>query len=63
MQIAISGAVNYIDRIIDRLRSDLDKIEQAVLTTTDLKLFSPIFIEKAVIWQVESGTVRNRSGV
>jgi DNA replication and repair protein RecF len=35
----------------------LDKIEQAVLTTTDLKLFTPDFIEKAEIWQVEAGKV------
>jgi DNA replication and repair protein RecF len=38
----------------------LDKIEQAVLTTTDLKLFAPDFVEKAEIWQVESGTVRKK---
>ncbi len=35
----------------------LEKIEQAVLTTTDLKLFSPEFIEKSEIWQVEAGKV------
>ena len=35
----------------------LDRIEQAVLTTTDLKLFSPSFVEKAETWQVESGKV------
>jgi DNA replication and repair protein RecF len=35
----------------------LDKIEQALLTTTDLKLFAPAFVEKAEIWQVEAGTV------
>jgi DNA replication and repair protein RecF len=38
----------------------LDKIEQAVLTTTDLKLFTPDFVEKAEIWQVESGTVKKK---
>ena len=36
----------------------LDTIEQALLTTTDVKLFSPDFVEKSEIWQVESGTVR-----
>jgi DNA replication and repair protein RecF len=43
-------------RRLDLLRY-LDKIEQAVLTTTDLKAFPSDFIEKAVIWQVEAGTV------
>jgi DNA replication and repair protein RecF len=36
----------------------LDKIEQALLTTTDLKLFSPDFVEKAEKWEVSSGTVK-----
>jgi len=36
----------------------LENIEQALLTTTDLKLFSPGFVEKAETWEVESGTVR-----
>ncbi|HEX7620663.1 MAG TPA: DNA replication and repair protein RecF [Anaerolineales bacterium] len=35
----------------------LDKIEQAILTTTDLNLFSPAFVEKAEKWEVSSGTV------
>ena len=43
-------------RRLDLLRY-LDKIEQAVLTTTDLKLFAPEFVEKADIWQVEGGKV------
>jgi len=38
----------------------LDKIEQAILTTTDLKLFSPDFVEKAEKWEVTSGTVKVR---
>jgi len=38
----------------------LDKIEQAVLTTTDLKLFAPEFVEKAEIWQLEAGTVSKK---
>jgi DNA replication and repair protein RecF len=36
----------------------LDKIDQALLTTTDLKLFSPEFVEKAEKWEVSSGTVK-----
>jgi DNA replication and repair protein RecF len=42
------------------LLSYLDKIEQAVLTTTDLKLFAPGFVEKAEIWQVEAGMVSKK---
>jgi len=38
----------------------LDKIEQAVLTTTDLKLFAPDFVEKAELWQVEAGRVNKQ---
>jgi DNA replication and repair protein RecF len=38
----------------------LDKIEQAMLTTADLKLFDPGFIEKAKVWQVEAGKVSKR---
>jgi DNA replication and repair protein RecF len=36
----------------------LEKIEQAMLTTTDLNLFPPGFTEQAKIWQVESGKVQ-----
>lgn len=36
----------------------LENIEQALLTTTDLKSFSPGFVEKAERWEVESGSVR-----
>jgi len=46
-------------RRLDLLAS-LDKIEQALLTTTDLKLFSPAFVEKAEKWEVASGTVKVR---
>jgi DNA replication and repair protein RecF len=46
-----------IQRRLDLL-AYLDKIEQAILTTTDLKLFSPDFIGKAEKWEVSSGTVR-----
>ncbi len=38
----------------------LDKIEQAILTTTDLKLFSPEFIQNVERWEVTSGTVTVR---
>ncbi len=36
----------------------MDKIDQAILTTTDLKLFSPDFVEKVEKWEVSSGTVK-----
>ncbi len=38
----------------------LDHIEQALLTTTDLKLFSPDFVEKSQIWDVSAGSVKVR---
>lgn len=38
----------------------LDKIEQAVLTTTDMKLFALDFLEKTEIWQVEAGKVSRK---
>jgi len=38
----------------------LDEIEQAILTTTDLRLFKPDFVEKAEIWQVEAGRVNRK---
>jgi DNA replication and repair protein RecF len=39
------------------LLAHIEKSEQALLTTTDLKLFAPGFVEKARIWQVEAGKV------
>ena len=36
----------------------LEDIEQALLTTTDLKLFTPDFVDKANVWQVDSGKVQ-----
>lgn len=36
----------------------LENIEQAILTTTDLKLFPPGFTAKAKVWQVGSGKVQ-----
>jgi DNA replication and repair protein RecF len=44
-------------RRLDLLAS-LDTIDQAMLTTTDLKLFSTAFVEKAEKWEVSSGTVK-----
>jgi DNA replication and repair protein RecF len=38
----------------------LDHIEQALLTTTDLNLFSPDFVEKTQVWDVSGGSIRVR---
>jgi len=35
----------------------IETSEQSLLTTTDLKLFSPAFIEKARVWRVSEGKV------
>ncbi len=43
-------------RRLDLLTS-LDKVEQSILTTTDLKLFDPAFVKEAEVWQVELGRV------
>jgi DNA replication and repair protein RecF len=48
-----------MQRRLDLLAS-LEKIEQALLTTTDLKLFSTTFVEEAEKWEVSSGTVKIR---
>jgi DNA replication and repair protein RecF len=40
------------------LLTRLSKSEQALLTTTDLDLFSPGFIKKAQLWQVDAGQVK-----
>ena len=42
------------------LLATLDKIEQAILTSTDLKLFSPEFVEKAEKWEVTYGAIKVR---
>jgi len=39
------------------LLSYLEGVEQTLLTTTDLKLFSPEFTAAAEVWTVESGAV------
>ncbi len=46
-------------RRLDLLES-LDKVEQAVLTTTDLNLFSADFVDKSELWEVESGEVKEK---
>ncbi len=48
------------DRRIDLLDRLLES-EQALLTTTDLDLFSPGYVSQAAVWQVEAGQV-NPSG-
>jgi DNA replication and repair protein RecF len=50
-----------VQRRLDLL-AYLDNIEQAMLTTTDLKGFSPEFVEKAEVWQVEAGSVKSMKG-
>ncbi|HVN56431.1 MAG TPA: DNA replication/repair protein RecF [Anaerolineaceae bacterium] len=46
-----------IQRRADMLQA-LAESEQAVLTTTDLKLFNPEFLHQVNIWRVQGGTVR-----
>ena len=46
-----------IERRVDLLDSVLE-CQQAVLTTTDLNLFAPEFVQKAVLWQVERGRIQ-----
>ena len=38
----------------------LDRSEQALMTTTDLKLFTPEFVEKAEVWDISDGSVKIR---
>jgi DNA replication and repair protein RecF len=40
------------------LQSFLNEYEQTMLTTTDLTLFEPAFVEQGTVWQVEQGFVR-----
>ncbi|MBN2385789.1 MAG: DNA replication and repair protein RecF [Anaerolineales bacterium] len=57
--------VLLLDEVLAELdvqrRSDLlaamERIEQALLTTTDLTLFDPQFVEKGSVWKVEAGQV------
>ncbi|MFH2102279.1 MAG: DNA replication/repair protein RecF [Chloroflexota bacterium] len=41
----------------DDLLAYLEKIEQALLTTTDLNLFTAQFVAQARVWQVEAGSI------
>lgn len=58
--------VMLLDEILaeldDHRRADLLKYlgdcEQTMLTTTDLKLFSPQFVERSSLWQVSQGVVQ-----
>lgn len=42
------------------LISYLEGVEQTLLTTTDLRMFTPEFTAKSEVWNVESGTVAAR---
>jgi len=42
------------------LLATLKDSEQALLTTTDLKLFDPGFVQKADVWEVSAGAVKVR---
>jgi len=35
----------------------LDRVEQVLLTTTDLNLFTPGFVSQAEVWRVQAGTI------
>lgn len=39
----------------------LNQSEQVLLSTTDLDLFAPEFVQKAAVWQVENGRVEKNS--
>ena len=39
----------------------LNQSEQVLLSTTDLDLFSPEFVQKAAVWQVQNGRVEKNS--
>ncbi len=40
------------------LQTYLPEYEQTMLTTTDLSLFDPAFVQQGTVWQVEQGMVR-----
>lgn len=44
------------------LQDYLQECEQVLMTTTDLKLFSPEFAAKSTLWQIRSGCVINEQG-
>jgi DNA replication and repair protein RecF len=39
----------------------LNQSEQVLLSTTDLDLFAPSFVQKATVWRVENGRVEKNS--
>jgi recombinational DNA repair ATPase RecF len=39
------------------LLARLDQSEQVLLSTTDLNLFDPEYVRKAVVWRVDGGRV------
>jgi DNA replication and repair protein RecF len=39
------------------LLARLREIEQALLTTTDLDLFDPEFVQSGLVWQVKDGRI------
>ncbi len=43
------------------LQSFLSDYEQTLLTTTDLNLFDPAFINQSTVWQVEQGFVSSHT--
>jgi DNA replication and repair protein RecF len=45
------------------LLSGLEDSEQALLTTTDLKLFASAYVQKAEVWEVSAGSVKVREAV
>jgi DNA replication and repair protein RecF len=40
------------------LEAYLEKMEQALVTTTDLNLFSPDFVSGTVVWEAEAGSLK-----
>jgi DNA replication and repair protein RecF len=48
-------------RRVDLLEALAD-CEQALLTTTDLQLFTPVFVQQAALWRVHAGLVKVDSG-
>ncbi len=44
-------------RRLDLLEA-MQKSEQALLTTTDLKLFAPAYVKKSDVWEVSAGAVK-----
>jgi DNA replication and repair protein RecF len=63
--------VLLLDEVLAELdgqrRSDLlvrlGQSEQSLMTTTDLELFDPEFVQKAHLWQVKAGRVEERKNV